>query len=69
VGVEHFVLLYVEDAHSRNRFGNAFGAKGAILQEADFNVCVLGFDAGLFLVETSHPSIAVWVTWVEGREE
>jgi hypothetical protein len=68
-GVKHLVFLNVEDAHGRNSFRNAFGPKGAVLREADLDVCSLRFYPGFFFAKTSHPCLAVWVTRVESREE
>ena len=68
-GFEHFILFNGEDTHGRNSFCNSFGPKGAILREANFNVGILGCNAGFLLAEAGHPRGTVWVAWLEGREE
>ena len=43
--------------------------KGPIVGEADFNISVLRFDAGLFLTKTCQPRVAIGMGVVKGGEE
>ena len=67
--VEHFVFLNGEDTHCRNRLGNTFCLRGTVVGKVNLDVCVLRFDAGFFLVETSQSRVAIRVRGVESGEE
>mgnify|MGYP006184120547 CR=1 FL=1 len=67
--VEHFVFLNGEDTHCRNRLGNPFCSKGRVVGKVNLDVCVLRFDAGFLLAETSQPGVAIRVGGVESGEE
>ena len=67
--VEHFVFLNGEDTNCRNRLGNPFCSKGTVVSEINLDVCVLRFDAGFLLAETSQPRVAIRVCGVESGEE
>jgi hypothetical protein len=67
--VEHFVFLNGEYTHCRNRLGNPFCSKGTVVGEVNLDVCVLRFDAGFLLAETSQPRVAIGVGGVESGEE
>jgi hypothetical protein len=67
--VEHFVFLNGEYTHCRNGLGNPFCLKGMVVGKVNLVVCLLRFDAGFLLAETSQPHVAIGVGGVESREE
>jgi hypothetical protein len=67
--VEHFVFLNGEYTHCRNCLGNPLCSKGTVVGEVNLDVCVLRFDAGFLLAETSQPRVAIGVGGVESGEE
>ena len=68
--VEHFVFLNEEYTHCRNRLGrNPFCSKGTVVGKINLDLCVLRFDAGFLLPETSQPRVAIGVGGVESGEE
>jgi len=46
-----------------------FCSKGTVVGEVNLDVCVLRFDAGFLLAETSQPRVAIRVCGVEFGEE
>jgi hypothetical protein len=67
--VEHFIFLNGEYTHCRNCLGNPLCSKGTVVGEVNLDVCVLRFDAGFLLAETSQPRVAIGVGGVESGEE
>jgi hypothetical protein len=67
--VEHFVFVNGEYTHHRNRLGNPFCWNGTVVGEGNLDVCVLRFNAGFLLAETSQPCVAIGVCGVESGEE
>jgi hypothetical protein len=64
-GLNILSFLNGEDTHCRNRLGNPFCSKGRVVGKVNLDVCVLRFDAGFLLTETSQPRVAIRVGGVE----
>jgi hypothetical protein len=67
--VEHFVFLNGEYTHCGNCLGNPFCSKDVVVGKVNLDECVLRFDAGFLLAETSPPRVAIGLGGVESGEE
>ena len=48
---------------------SALCPKGIVFDKVELEVCLLGFDAGLFLAKDCCLGISIQVSWVEGSKK